>query len=77
MLTSTLRSVGGSVMLTIPKAVLDVLGLGVNDKVTAACRWRAAADRGAAAPEIRAGGPAGSMRLERRAIERGACMGCS
>lgn len=34
MLTSTLRSVGGSVMLTIPKAVLDVLGLGVNDKVT-------------------------------------------
>lgn len=34
MLTSTLRSVGGSVMLTIPKAVLDVLGVGANDKVT-------------------------------------------
>lgn len=33
MLTSTLRTVGGSVMMTIPKAVLDVLGLGVNDKV--------------------------------------------
>jgi antitoxin ChpS len=34
MLTSTLRSVGGSVMLTIPKAALDMLGLGVNDKVS-------------------------------------------
>ncbi len=34
MLTSTLRTVGGSVMMTIPKAVLDVLGLGANDKVT-------------------------------------------
>jgi antitoxin ChpS len=33
MLTSTLRTVGGSVMMTIPKAVLDVLGLGVNDRV--------------------------------------------
>lgn len=33
MLTSTLRTVGGSVMMTIPKAVLDVLGLAVNDKV--------------------------------------------
>lgn len=33
MLTSTLRTVGGSVMMTIPKAVLDALGLGVNDKV--------------------------------------------
>ena len=28
MLTSTLRTVGGSVMMTIPKAVLDVLGPG-------------------------------------------------
>lgn len=33
MLTSTLRTVGGSVMMTIPKAALDLLGLGVNDKV--------------------------------------------
>ena len=33
MLTSTLRTVGGSVMMTIPKALLDVLGLGANDKV--------------------------------------------
>jgi antitoxin ChpS len=33
MLTTTLRTVGGSVMMTIPKAVLDVLGLAVNDKV--------------------------------------------
>jgi antitoxin ChpS len=33
MLTSTLRTVGGSVMMTIPKAVLEVLGVGANDKV--------------------------------------------
>jgi antitoxin ChpS len=33
MLTSTLRTVGGSVMMTIPKAALDLLGLGANDKV--------------------------------------------
>lgn len=33
MLTSTLRSVGGSVMMTIPKPVLDGLGLGPNAKV--------------------------------------------
>lgn len=33
MLTSTLRSVGGSVMLAIPKSVLDGLGLAAKDKV--------------------------------------------
>jgi antitoxin ChpS len=33
MLTSTLRSVGGSVMMAIPKPVLDALGLAANDKV--------------------------------------------
>ncbi len=33
MLTSTLRTVGGSVMMAIPKAVLEVLHLGANDKV--------------------------------------------
>jgi antitoxin ChpS len=33
MLTSTLRTVGGSVMMTVPKAALDMLGLGANDKV--------------------------------------------
>jgi antitoxin ChpS len=33
MLTSTLRAVGGSVMMAIPKALLDVLSLGANDKV--------------------------------------------
>lgn len=33
MLTSTLRSVGGSVMMAIPKPVLDGLGLAPNTKV--------------------------------------------
>jgi antitoxin ChpS len=33
MLTSTLRIVGGSVMLAIPKSVLDGLGLAANEKV--------------------------------------------
>ena len=33
MLTSTLRTVGGSVMLAIPKSVLDGLGLAANEKV--------------------------------------------
>lgn len=33
MLTSTLRNVGGSVMLAIPKALLDGLGLTANTKV--------------------------------------------
>ena len=33
MLTSTLRTVGGSVMLAIPKPVLDGLGLAANAKV--------------------------------------------
>ena len=33
MLTSTLRNVGGSVMMAIPKSVLDGLGLAVNTKV--------------------------------------------
>ena len=33
MLTSTLRAVGGSVMLAIPKSVLDSLGLAANEKV--------------------------------------------
>ena len=33
MLTSTLRTVGGSVMLAIPKPVLEGLGLGPNEKV--------------------------------------------
>lgn len=34
MLTSTLRTVGGSVMMAIPKSVLDGLGLATNEKVT-------------------------------------------
>jgi len=34
MITSTLRTVGGSVMMTIPKPVLESLGLGPNEKVT-------------------------------------------
>lgn len=34
MLTSTLRAVGGSVMLAIPKPLLDVLGVAANDKVS-------------------------------------------
>jgi antitoxin ChpS len=34
MLTSTLRTVGGSVMMAIPKSVLDGLGLVANEKVT-------------------------------------------
>jgi antitoxin ChpS len=34
MSTSTLRSVGGSVMMTIPKPMLDALGLSANDKVS-------------------------------------------
>lgn len=33
MLTSTLRAVGGSVMMAIPKPVLDSMGLGPNVKV--------------------------------------------
>lgn len=33
MATSTLRNVGGSVMMTIPKSVLDELGLSANTKV--------------------------------------------
>ena len=33
MLTSTLRTVGGSVMLAILKSVLDGLGLAANEKV--------------------------------------------
>lgn len=33
MATSTLRNVGGSVMMTIPKAVLEELGLSANTKV--------------------------------------------
>lgn len=33
MLTSTLRTVGGSVMMAIPKAILDGLGLAANEKV--------------------------------------------
>ncbi|MBZ5760330.1 MULTISPECIES: AbrB/MazE/SpoVT family DNA-binding domain-containing protein [Rhizobium] len=33
MATSTLRNVGGSVMMTIPKAVVDELGLTANTKV--------------------------------------------
>lgn len=33
MLTSTLRNVGGSVMLAIPKSILEGLGLGPNTKV--------------------------------------------
>lgn len=33
MATSTLRNVGGSVIMTIPKPVLDELGLAANTKV--------------------------------------------
>ncbi|MEI9984416.1 MAG: antitoxin [Aliidongia sp.] len=33
MLTSTLRNVGGSIMMAIPKSVLDGLGLAANTKV--------------------------------------------
>jgi antitoxin ChpS len=33
MLTSTLRNVGGSVMMAIPKSVLEGLGLAANTKV--------------------------------------------
>jgi antitoxin ChpS len=33
MLTSTLRNVGGSVMLAIPKSLLETLGLAANTKV--------------------------------------------
>ncbi|OQP85871.1 antitoxin [Rhizobium rhizosphaerae] len=33
MATSTLRNVGGSVMMTIPKPVLEELGLGANAKL--------------------------------------------
>ena len=33
MATSTLRNVGGSVVMTIPKPVLDELGLSANTKV--------------------------------------------
>ncbi len=33
MLTSTLRAVGGSIMMAIPKPVLDGLGLAANEKV--------------------------------------------
>lgn len=34
MFTSTLRSVGGSVMMTIPKPALEALGLGADEKVS-------------------------------------------
>ncbi len=34
MLTSTLRTVGGSVMVAIPKSLLEGLGLAANEKVT-------------------------------------------
>lgn len=33
MLTSTLRNVGGSVMMAVPKSVLEALGLMANEKV--------------------------------------------
>jgi antitoxin ChpS len=33
MVTSTLRNVGGSVMMTVPKPVLDELGLQANTKL--------------------------------------------
>ena len=33
MITSTLRNVGGSVMLAIPKTLLEALGLSANAKV--------------------------------------------
>lgn len=33
MLTSTLRAVGGSIMMAIPKPLLDSMGLGPNVKV--------------------------------------------
>lgn len=33
MLTATLRNVGGAVMMTIPKAMLEGLGLSANTKV--------------------------------------------
>jgi antitoxin ChpS len=33
MLTSTLRTVGGSVMMAIPKSILEGLGLSANEKV--------------------------------------------
>lgn len=33
MLTSTLRTVGGSIMMAIPKPVLEGLGLAANEKV--------------------------------------------
>lgn len=33
MVTSTLRNVGGSVMMTIPKPILEGLGLSANEKV--------------------------------------------
>jgi antitoxin ChpS len=33
MITSTLRAVGGSVMMAIPKTLLDGLGLEANEKV--------------------------------------------
>lgn len=33
MLTATLRNLGGSVMVTIPKAILEGLGLSANEKV--------------------------------------------
>jgi antitoxin ChpS len=33
MLTSTLRNVGGSVMVAIPKSLLEGLGLAANEKV--------------------------------------------
>jgi antitoxin ChpS len=34
MLTSTLRNVGGSVMVAIPKPLLEGLGLAANEKVS-------------------------------------------
>jgi antitoxin ChpS len=34
MLTSTLRNVGGSVMVAIPKPLLEGLGLSANEKVS-------------------------------------------
>lgn len=34
MVTATLRNVGGSVMLAIPKPILDGLGMGANEQVS-------------------------------------------
>ena len=34
MLTSTLRAVGGSIMMAVPKSILETLGLSANEKVS-------------------------------------------